>query len=94
MSVSDAISVALRGEYVDDEEIKTFDDTTMVETGVAGAKLYEVTSTLILSPFDGNGNFETRLEYRYDRASGDDAYFAGKKQQHGFAVQLLYWLDV
>ena len=94
MSVSDAISVAFRGEYVDDEEIKTFDDTTMVETGVVGAKLYEVTSTLILSPFDGNGNFETRLEYRYDRASGDDTYFAGKKQQHGFAVQLLYWLDV
>ena len=101
MSVSDAVSVALRGEYVDDEEIKTFCDpsvdcvnNTVVETGIMGVKLYEVTSTLILSPFDGKGNFETRLEYRYDRASGDDTYFAGKKHQHGFAVQLLYWLDV
>ena len=40
------------------------------------------------------GNFETRLEYRYDKADGDDAYFAGEDNQHGFAVQLLYWLDV
>ena len=82
MGFSDFMSVALRGEYVDDSERTD-----------AAAKLYEVTSTLIFSPFDGNGNFETRLEYRYDRASDNDTFFAGKKQQHGFAVQLLYWLD-
>lgn len=84
VSLSDMMSVALRGEYVDDSE--------RVDKA---AKLYEVTSTFIFAPFDGQGNFETRLEYRYDRASDNDTYFAGgKKQQHGFAVQLLYWLDV
>ena len=84
MGLSDIMSVALRGEYVDDSERTAADEM---------AKLYEVTSTLIFSPFDGKGNFETRLEYRYDRASDNDTFFAGKKQQHGFAVQLLYWLD-
>ena len=83
--LSDIMSVALRGEYVDDSERTDAEEK---------AKLYEVTSTLIFAPFDGKGNFETRLEYRYDRASDNDTYFAGKKQQHGFAVQLLYWLDV
>ena len=93
VSLSDAMSLALRGEYVDDEEIKNFDDEGNF-TGLAGVKLYEFTSTLILTPFESMGNFETRLEYRYDKADGDDAYFAGEEDQHGFAVQLLYWLDV
>ncbi len=93
VSLSDAISLALRGEYVDDEEIKNFDDEGNF-TGLAGVKLYEFTSTLMLTPFESMGNFETRLEYRYDKADGDDAYFAGEEDQHGFAVQLLYWLDV
>ena len=89
MSLSDAMSLALRGEYVDEEERL---DSAGAELGL---KLYEVTSTLIFTPFaDSTGNFETRLEYRYDKADGDDAYFAGKEDQHGFAVQLLYWLDV
>ena len=93
MSLSDTMSLALRGEYVDDEEIREFDDDGMF-TGLAGLKLYEFTSTLILTPFESMGNFETRLEYRYDKADGDDTYFAGEEDQHGFAVQLLYWLDV
>lgn len=84
VSLSDAFTLALRGEYVDDSE--------RVDT--PGLELYEVTSTLILTPFESMGNFETRLEYRYDKADGDDAYFAGEEDQHGFAVQLLYWLDV
>ena len=92
-SLSDAMSLALRGEYVDDEEIRNFDDDGNF-TGLAGVKLYEFTSTLILTPFESMGNFETRLEYRYDKVDGDDAYFAGEEDQHGFAVQLLYWLDV
>lgn len=83
-SLSDAITLALRGEYVDDSE--------RVDT--PGLELYEFTSTLILTPFESVGSFETRLEYRYDKADGDDAYFAGEEDQHGFAVQLLYWLDV
>lgn len=82
VSLSDAMSLALRGEYVDDSEI------------VDGAvELYEVTSTLILTPFESMGNFETRLEYRYDNANVD-GYFGESDDQHGFAVQLLYWLDV
>ncbi len=93
MSLSDAVSVALRGEYVDDEEIREFNDDE-VFTGLAGVKLYEFTSTLILTPFESMGNFETRLEYRYDKADGNDMYFAGEEDQHGFAVQLLYWLEV
>ena len=83
-SLSDAIALALRGEYVDESE--------RVDT--LGLELYEFTSTLILTPFESVGNFETRLEYRYDKADGDDTYFAGEEDQHGFAVQLLYWLDV
>lgn len=83
-SLSDAVTLALRGEYVDDSE--------RVDT--LGLELYEFTSTLILTPFESMGNFETRLEYRYDKADGDDTYFAGGEDQHGFAVQLLYWLDV
>lgn len=83
-SFSDAIALALRGEYVDESE--------RVDT--LGLELYEFTSTLILTPFESVGSFETRLEYRYDKADGDDAYFAGEEDQHGFAVQLLYWLDV
>ncbi len=84
MSLVDSMSIALRGEYVDEGE--------RVDT--PGLELYEFTSTLILSPFKSVGNFETRLEYRYDKADGDDMYFAGEDKQHGFAVQLLYWLDV
>lgn len=87
-SLSDAMTLALRGEYVDDSEI--LDDSG----GELGVKLYEFTSTLILTPFESAGNFETRLEYRYDKADGDDTYFAGEEDQHGFAVQLLYWIDV
>ena len=87
-SLSDAISLALRGEYVDDSEILNDEGLEM------GVELYEFTSTLILTPFESMGNFETRLEYRYDKADGDDTYFAGEEDQHGFAVQLLYWLDV
>ncbi|MXW21773.1 MAG: outer membrane beta-barrel protein [Candidatus Dadabacteria bacterium] len=93
VSLADSMSLALRGEYVDDEEIRNYDDDGNF-TGLAGVKLYEFTSTLILTPFESVGNFETRLEYRYDKADGDDAYFAGGDDQHGFAVQLLYWLDV
>ena len=93
VSLSDAMSLALRGEYVDDEEIRNFDDDGNF-TGLADVKLYEFTSTLILTPFESMGNFETRLEYRYDKADGDDAYFGESDEQHGFAVQLLYWLDV
>ena len=81
-SLSDAISLALRGEYVDDSE--------RVEDA---AELYEFTSTLILTPFESMGNFETRLEYRYDKADVD-GFFGERDDQHGFAVQLLYWLDV
>ena len=89
MSLSDAVSIALRGEYVDDSEILD-DDGVML-----GVELYEFTSTLILTPFESMGNFETRLEYRYDKADGNDTYFAEEEdQQHGFAVQLLYWLEV
>ncbi len=84
VSLADSMSLALRGEYVDESERV---DTPDLE-------LYEFTSTLILTPFESVGNFETRLEYRYDMADGDDAYFAGEDDQHGFAVQLLYWLDV
>ena len=84
VSLADSMSLALRGEYVDESERV---DTPDLE-------LYEFTSTLILTPFESVGNFETRLEYRYDKADGDDAYFAGEEDQHGFAVQLLYWLDV
>ncbi len=84
VSLADSMSLALRGEYVDESERI---DTPDLE-------LYEFTSTLILTPFESVGNFETRLEYRYDKADGDDAYFAGEEDQHGFAVQLLYWLDV
>lgn len=93
VSLADSMSLALRGEYVDDEEIRNFDDDGNF-TGLAGVKLYEFTSTLILTPFESMGNFETRVEYRYDNADGDDDYFAGEEDQHGFAVQLLYWLDV
>ena len=82
--LSDSMTLALRGEYVDDSE--------RVDT--PGLELYEFTSTLILTPFESTGNFETRLEYRYDKADGDDTYFAGGEDQHGFAVQLLYWLGV
>ena len=82
VSLSDAMSLALRGEYVDDTETEN------------AVELYEFTSTLILTPFESMGNFETRLEYRYDKADGDDAYFGESDEQHGFAVQLLYWLDV
>ncbi len=88
MAVSDFVSVSLRGEYVDETE-------RLDENGMdLGLKLYEFTSTLILKPFADTtkGNFETRLEYRYDKADGDDIYFAGEDNQHGFAVQLLYWL--
>ena len=88
VSLSDAVSLALRGEYVDDSEI--LDDAGLE----SGLEFYEFTSTLILTPFESTGNFETRLEYRYDKVDGDDAYFAGEDNQHGFAVQLLYWLDV
>ena len=88
VSLSDAMSLALRGEYVDDSEI--LDDAGLE----SGLEFYEFTSTLILTPFESTGNFETRLEYRYDKVDGDDAYFAGEDNQHGFAVQLLYWLDV
>ena len=88
VSLADSMSLALRGEYVDDSEIL---DADGMESGI---ELYEFTSTLILTPFESMGNFETRLEYRYDKADGDDAYFAGEEDQHGFAVQLLYWLDV
>ena len=84
VSLADSMSLALRGEYVDESERV---DTPDLE-------LYEFTSTLILTPFESMGNFETRVEYRYDGANGDDAYFAGEEDQHGFAVQLLYWLDV
>ena len=84
VSLADSMSLALRGEYVDESE--------RVDT--PGLELSEFTSTLILTPFESVGNFETRLEYRYDMADGDDAYFAGEDNQHGFAVQLLYWLDV
>ena len=91
-SLSDAITLALRGEYVDDSEIKIYDEETGDFVGLNGVELYEFTSTLILTPFESMGNFETRLEYRYDKADGDDAYFAGEDNQHGFAVQLLYWL--
>ncbi len=84
VSLVDSMSIALRGEFVDESE--------RVDT--PGLELYEFTSTLILTPFESVGNFETRLEYRYDKADGDDAYFAGEEDQHGFAVQLLYWLDV
>ncbi len=84
VSLADSMSLALRGEYVDESERV---DTPDLE-------LSEFTSTLILTPFESVGNFETRLEYRYDMADGDDAYFAGEDNQHGFAVQLLYWLDV
>ena len=93
-SLSDAISLALRGEYVDDSEIKEYHEETGAYLGLKGVELYEFTSTLILTPFESMGNFETRLEYRYDKADGDDTYFAGEEDQHGFAVQLLYWLDV
>ncbi len=84
VSLADSMSLALRGEYVDESE--------RVDT--PGLELSEFTSTLILTPFESVGNFETRLEYRYDMADGDDAYFAGEDDQHGFAVQLLYWIDV
>lgn len=82
VSLADPMSLALRGEYVDDSE--------RVENA---AELYEFTSTLILTPFESMGNFETRLEYRYDKADVD-GYFGESDNQHGFAVQLLYWLDV
>ena len=85
-SLSDVITLALRGEYVDDSEIL---DDTGAELGL---EFSEFTSTLILTPFESMGNFETRLEYRYDMVDGDDTYFNGKDNQHGFAVQLLYWL--
>ena len=88
VSLADSMSLALRGEYVDDSEILGDDGAEL------GVELYEFTSTLILTPFESVGNFETRLEYRYDKADGDDTYFAGEEEQHGFAVQLLYWLDV
>ena len=88
ISLADSLSLALRGEYVDDSEI-------LDEEGMeSGLEFYEFTSTLILTPFESMGNFETRLEYRYDTVEGDDTYFAGEDEQHGFAVQLLYWLDV
>lgn len=88
-SLTDSVGLSLRGEYVDDEEIVGDDGNEL------GVKLYEFTSTLIFTPFAAtNGNFETRLEYRYDKADGDDGYFNGEERQHGFAVQLLYWLDV
>lgn len=85
-SLSDAITLALRGEYVDDSEI--LDDNGLE----SGLEFSEFTSTLILTPFESMGNFETRLEYRYDMVDGADDYFAGEDNQHGFAVQLLYWL--
>lgn len=88
ISLADSMSLALRGEYVDDSKILGDDGMEL------GVELYEFTSTLILTPLESMGNFETRLEYRYDKADGDDAYFAGGDNQHGFAVQLLYWLDV
>lgn len=89
-SFTDSLGLSIRGEYVDDEEIIINEDGT-----TAGVKLYGFTSTLMFTPFAAtDGNFETRLEYRYDRAGGDDHYFSGDKQQHGVAVQLLYWLDV
>ena len=85
-SLSDVITLALRGEYVDDSEI--LDDNGLE----SGLEFSEFTSTLILTPFESMGNFETRLEYRYDMVDGADDYFAGEDNQHGFAVQLLYWL--
>ena len=87
VSLADSVSLALRGEYVDDTE-------RTEASGDDPLEFYEFTSTLILTPFESVGNFETRLEYRYDTVEGDDTYFAGEDKQHGFAVQLLYWLDV
>lgn len=76
--------LSLRAEYVDDSDAAT-----------TPVKLFEVTPTVSWKPFGGDseaGSFETRFEYRWDRA--DVEYFPSdsglEKDQHALLVQLLY----
>lgn len=92
LAMSDLVSLSLRGEYVDDSDRVDDIGTDRIES----VELYEFTSTLILKPFSHEtaGNLEARLEYRYDKADGDDSdsYFGEDDNQSSVAVQLLYWM--
>ncbi len=78
------LNLSLRAEYVDDSETSD------------SVKLFEITPTVAWKPFgeSGKGVFETRFEYRWDRA--DVEYFPSdsglKKDQHALLLQLLYWI--
>lgn len=90
-----AMTIALRGEYFDDDDgFRGF-----------GTTLWEVTPTLIFKPFKGkaNGdmteyldNFEFRVEYRFDKA--DDPIFEDGSDaddtQHTVMAQALYWINL
>lgn len=90
-----AISLALRGEYFDDED--------GFRTGTA-QKVFELTPTLSVKPFKGLiagnrfvDNFEARAEFRWDHS--DERFFETedgglKKDQYGVMGQLLYWIDL
>ncbi len=93
--VHPAISLALRGEYFDDED--------GFRTGTA-QKVFELTPTLSVKPFKGLiagnrfvDNFEARAEFRWDHS--DERFFetedgGAKKDQYGVMGQLLYWIDL
>lgn len=93
--VHPAITLALRGEYFDDED--------GFRTGTA-QKLFELTPTISVKPFKGLiagnrfiDNFEARAEFRWDHS--DERYFETEdggleKDQYGVMGQLLYWIDI
>lgn len=93
--VHPAVTLALRGEYFDDDDgFRGF-----------GTSLWEVTPTVSFKPFKGMANaelteyldnFEFRVEYRYDKA--DDPIFEDKDEfedtQHTVMAQALYWINL
>jgi hypothetical protein len=93
--VHPAITLALRGEYFDDED--------GFRTGTA-QKLFELTPTISVRPFKGLiagnrfiDNFEARAEFRWDHS--DARYFETEdggfeKDQYGVMAQLLYWIEL
>lgn len=93
--VHPAITLALRGEYFDDED--------GFRTGLAQS-VFEFTPTISIKPFKGLiagnrfvDNFEARAEFRWDHS--DERFFETEdggleKDQYGVMGQLLYWIDL
>ncbi|NIT14403.1 MAG: outer membrane beta-barrel protein [Candidatus Dadabacteria bacterium] len=89
------VTLALRGEYFDDDDgFRGF-----------GTTVWEITPTIIFKPFKGMpnselteylDNFEFRVEYRFDKA--DEPIFEDEgvadDTQHTIMAQALYWINL